>query len=303
MNNFYHRGNTLMEYALMGGMVVLASWAALFMLGDSIGGLTGELNRGQSKQKMENLVSLNFSGGNGNTSGGTSGGNQVSDGAPGRGANGGGLNLTESATGGQNVTSADGKIVVVGSPTFKATIGLALQVKELAEETGNPDVLHIAKLLNWSGMAQGTYEYQNGDTSPQLAEMKRISTAYQGLDEGMLKESSLKSIGLWNDQLTQRANALSTSRLSREQTAMLLSAVQQVVQKTKTTYGAATLDAAVNNSTYKQLSSPTSEAKDELVGQMWEASKATLTSGAANNHDTLKSTLQKALETKAASEQ
>lgn len=292
MNDSGKKGNTVTEYALIGGLVSLAALSALFLLGHNLSDLTKSTTAGQNGKNLQQIVSMDFSGGGSANSLSGSGTSALSGGvgANGRTGSKSGLSLTDNVNGGQNASSAEGTNVAVGSPSFRTTMSAAAELRQMGDETNNPYLRRLADYAMYSASSQAAYESKMGSNpAPEIVALANASigdkiqnanTDYQN----NLKEISLNSIVQWNKDLEWNANALVTADVSDAQKQRALQLVDQIIQATH-------VYPPPSGSTALLTNSPSPGGGDVQYDLLWKAADDTLASGAADNTPALKTTV------------
>ncbi len=274
-------GNTLGEYAMIGGVVVLASCAALTLLGHSVRDLNGELNQGSRQEQMKSIVSLNFA----STAGG---------GGSGGGGHGGktGLGIVDNTSAGQNATSTDGNIVRIGSPTFNSTMTAYGQLQALAKANPDNALLHdMAEYAMWNAAAQSVDEVVNkGNQDPKMTQLYNTAVEFNLGKFPELDKSISRSVAQWNENLLYDSGRLSGTNLSQADQQKVRQLVGQIVQSTSAAYPDG--KSYLSDNSIQFINSP---GEQKMGGQnfidMRNASQGILATGAADHNNALKTTL------------
>lgn len=144
MGQRYYPGNTLSEYAIIITLIVVASYAALCLMGNSVSGHYNELSQGNSGTALKKMSHMDFSGQ-----------------APGASSNpmtlsskGLYLQLTSSSSGGVNATSLDG----IQDTSVGRVIGAANQLKLLAQTVTDPALKALLQAASDNALQLSTTE-------------------------------------------------------------------------------------------------------------------------------------------------
>ncbi len=301
--NKTNTGQSLPEYAMVGGIVVIASIAALSLLGGSVTTLFSNATQGINPASMKSMTgasvddsatwallsspqSTDHTVGNASQSG--SSGNKA-------GGNPFGISLTDSANSGVNVSSAEGTQVNLATPTFGTTLSSATELKKLADETGSGLLLGISQQALLSAAHQGTYSmvtHPNQVASPQLQAMRTIVAG--SMSNAELQNNPkivLGKVTLWTNSMESALAQVKTDpALNPAQRTQAVKTIEHIISTTRTEYGATALTQALADS------SKLSEAKYINLTETYDAlrreAKTALKAGDAKHNEALKSAME-----------
>jgi hypothetical protein len=159
----YSQGNTLSEYALLSGLVILLAYSGLSLFGNNLSGLFQKDATVLGQNSLDNYFNTTL----GNHSQGANGATGLAS----KNTNASLLNntslFTQSVSGGTNATSVEGG---TGEAHVLASFDKAKDLQALADAETDPAIKakleKLAQDAYWIGGSQATYEYhQNGNTS------------------------------------------------------------------------------------------------------------------------------------------
>ncbi|MCE3234319.1 MAG: hypothetical protein K0Q50_499 [Vampirovibrio sp.] len=193
---FPARGNTLGEYALMFGLLILIAVGAMKLLGGSIDKLFSHPSTTISSHPVQDMVSMKF--GSGAATGIQVGASSSS--APGKNPSNQKLSdqlISDGVSGGTNATSVDGN---TGTHAVIRTLGVAKKLEEMAEEETDPSLkeklMAIAAQAYFLSGGEASLEYgQNPGSNPQLKALADLVEDPQNPSAGdpaMAQPSSIK---------------------------------------------------------------------------------------------------------------
>lgn len=195
-------GNTLAEYAIIIGLIGVASIGALTVLGQSVNGNYDNLSKGNSAKAMQAMSQMNFTAASGSPGQSSASGPQAQ-----YNVGSGSFQLADTSSGGTNVTSIEGNV--------QAVIGQGVQtaatMEKLADQVTDP------KLKDWyrktSDMvfklagSQAAYEI---GVNPNLAfATSLIPTGDQGK---VTIADAVLSIDEWQEQLEAQLKELEANK-------------------------------------------------------------------------------------------
>lgn len=240
-------GNTLTEYAIIIGLIGVASVSALMMLGQSMNGQYRHLSQGNSAQAMKAMTQMDFSVPSGVSSAQgqppvAQSNQQTQPSQYNIGASN--FQMADTSSSGTNVTSIEGN--------FNAVFGQGLQtaqkMEELASSTEDPKLREWYKktsdMVFKLASSQAAYEVISDPSTAYLSVM---------IPKGNLRKidqaDAVKSIDAWQDGLQGQLDALQSNKTASaaeiQQAKGLLSAVVEtnkarytpIVQSTDTKKG------------------------------------------------------------------
>lgn len=196
-----HTGNTTSEYAIILGLIALASIGALSLMGNSLSSQIGKVNQGSSHQALAQMSNLNFD------KPGSSG-NGAAPAAPATGQNG--YPLADVSNSGTNATSMDGNAVTALKSSYK----MANKMLALAAQTDDPllRAWYRATASDTFKLAgsQAAYELASQDiTDPDNRLSKLIGIKN---NQTIGEDDAVKSILTWQQSLQLQLSMLSLIR-------------------------------------------------------------------------------------------
>lgn len=194
-------GNTLSEYGILMGLVVVASLISVNLLGDSVNTLFGKTDQTMKSGEAQKLVSLNFGGGG--TTGTSGSGNGQTIGITGSPSSDSHINaklkVSEGNSSGLNATAAEGATNKVDAAYQNANF--AVQMENRLSTSMDPALYDWAsKITRYSKLAAGAEGVLNNLSAFETSQNNTALSAEQsantdGLTNNLIDyQSSLKNL-------------------------------------------------------------------------------------------------------------